>query len=47
MAKQYSSAPDLDIDLSATHSAVIHTSAGDIHVDLYLSLIHISEPTRR
>ena len=37
MAKQYSSAPDLDIDLSATHSAVIHTSAGDIHVDLYAS----------
>ena len=37
MAKQYSSAPDLDIDLSQSYSAVIHTSAGDIHVDLYAS----------
>ena len=37
MAKQYSSAPDLDIDLAASYTAVIHTSAGDIHVDLYAS----------
>jgi cyclophilin family peptidyl-prolyl cis-trans isomerase len=37
VAKQYSSAPDLDIDLAASYTAVIHTSAGDIHVDLYAS----------
>ena len=35
MAKQYSSAPDLTIDLSKTHTAVIHTTAGDISVELY------------
>ncbi len=37
MAKQYSSAPDLDIDLDTSYSAVIHTTAGDISVDLYAS----------
>ncbi len=35
MAKQYASAPNLDIDLGKTYSAVVHTTAGDIHVDLY------------
>ena len=35
MAKQYASAPDLTLDLSKTYSAVIHTTAGDIGVDLY------------
>lgn len=37
MAKQYESPPDLDIDLSKSYSAVIHTTEGDIHVDLYAS----------
>ena len=39
MAKQYASAPDLDIDIDidTTYSAVIHTTAGDISVDLYAS----------
>ena len=37
MAKQYASAPDLSLDLSKTYSAVIHTTAGDISVDLYAS----------
>lgn len=35
MAKQYASAPDLDIDLAKNYSAVVHTTAGDIHMDLY------------
>ncbi len=35
MAQQYDTAPDLTIDLSKTHRAVLHTSAGDIAIDLY------------
>lgn len=35
MAKQYDSAPDLTIDLAKDYSAVIHTTAGDISVNLY------------
>ena len=35
MAKQYDAAPDLTIDLSKTHKATLHTSEGDIEVDLY------------
>ncbi len=35
MAKNYSSAPELTIDLSKAHTAVIHTTAGDISVELY------------
>jgi peptidyl-prolyl cis-trans isomerase B (cyclophilin B) len=35
VAQQYASAPSLDIDLSKAYSAVLHTTAGDIHVDLY------------
>ena len=35
MTKQYDNAPDLTIDLAKNHKAVIHTSAGDISVDLY------------
>lgn len=35
MAKQYDSAPDLTIDLSQAHRAVIHTTAGDIAIELY------------
>ncbi len=35
MTKQYDTAPDLTIDLSKEYKAVIHTSAGDIAVDLY------------
>lgn len=35
MAKQYDAAPDLTIDLSKTYKAVLHTSAGDIAIDLY------------
>jgi cyclophilin family peptidyl-prolyl cis-trans isomerase len=34
MDKQYASTPDLDIDLDKTYTAVIHTTAGDISVDL-------------
>jgi len=37
MAKQYESAPDLTIDLAKDYSAVIHTTAGDISVNLYAS----------
>jgi len=37
MAKQYDSAPDLTIDLAKDYSAVIHTTAGDISVNLYAS----------
>lgn len=37
MAKQYDSAPDLTIDLAKNYSAVIHTTAGDISVDLFAS----------
>jgi cyclophilin family peptidyl-prolyl cis-trans isomerase len=35
MAQQYDTAPDLTIDLSMTYKAVLHTSAGDIAIDLY------------
>jgi len=35
MAKQYDTAPDVTIDLSKTYSAIIHTSHGDISVDLF------------
>ncbi|MEE8485613.1 MAG: peptidylprolyl isomerase [Acidimicrobiia bacterium] len=35
MAKQYNAAPDLTIDLSKAYKVVLHTSAGDIAVDLY------------
>ncbi len=35
MTKQYEAAPELTIDLSKEHSAVIHTTAGDIAVSLY------------
>ncbi len=35
MAQRYDGAPDLTIDLSKTHKAVLHTSAGDIAIDLY------------
>ena len=37
MSKQYDSAPDLTIDLDKTYTAVIHTTAGDISVELYAS----------
>ena len=37
MAKQYDSAPELTIDLAKDYSAVIHTTAGDISVDLFAS----------
>jgi cyclophilin family peptidyl-prolyl cis-trans isomerase len=37
MAKQYDSAPELTIDLAKDYSAVIHTTAGDISVDLFPS----------
>jgi cyclophilin family peptidyl-prolyl cis-trans isomerase len=37
MAKQYDSAPELTIDLAKNYSAVIHTTAGDISVDLFAS----------
>jgi cyclophilin family peptidyl-prolyl cis-trans isomerase len=33
VAKQYPSAPSLDIDLAKQYSAVLHTTAGDIHID--------------
>lgn len=35
MAHQYSTAPELTIDLSKTHKAILHTSAGDISIVLY------------
>jgi len=35
MTKQYSSPPDLTIDLDKAYSAVLHTSSGDISLDLY------------
>jgi cyclophilin family peptidyl-prolyl cis-trans isomerase len=35
MTKQYDAAPELTIDLSQEHKVVLHTSAGDISVDLY------------
>jgi cyclophilin family peptidyl-prolyl cis-trans isomerase len=35
MTKQYDAAPDLSIDLSKTYQAVLHTSEGDITVELY------------
>ncbi len=35
MAKQYASAPELTIDLSKSYTATLHTSAGDITMDLY------------
>jgi len=35
MAEQYDAAPDLTIDLSRTYKAVLHTSEGDISVELY------------
>ena len=35
MAKQYKAAPDMTIDLSKTYKATLHTSAGDIEMDLY------------
>jgi cyclophilin family peptidyl-prolyl cis-trans isomerase len=35
MAKQYDAAPDLTIDIAKAYSAVLHTSEGDISVDLY------------
>ena len=37
MAKQYDSAPELTIDLAKDYSAVIHTTAGDISVNLFAS----------
>ncbi|MCL1594448.1 MAG: peptidylprolyl isomerase [Actinomycetia bacterium] len=37
MAKQYDAAPDLTIDLAQPHNATIHTSEGDIEVELYAS----------
>ncbi len=35
MAKQYDAAPELTIDLSKTYKATLHTSEGDIELDLY------------
>ncbi|MGI9586438.1 MAG: peptidylprolyl isomerase [Acidimicrobiia bacterium] len=35
MTKQYDAAPELTIDIGKTYSAVLHTSKGDISVDLY------------
>lgn len=35
MAHQYSSAPDLTVDLAKTYAATLHTSAGDISFDLH------------
>ena len=37
MASQYKAAPDLTIELSKTYKATLHTSAGDIEMDLYAS----------
>jgi cyclophilin family peptidyl-prolyl cis-trans isomerase len=35
VAKQYASPPELTIDLDKTYTATIHTTAGDIAVELY------------
>lgn len=35
MAKQYPAPPDLAIDLAKSYQATLHTSAGDITLDLY------------
>lgn len=35
MTKKYDAAPELAIDLSKSYEAVLHTSAGDISVELY------------
>jgi cyclophilin family peptidyl-prolyl cis-trans isomerase len=35
MANKYKAAPDLTIDLSKTYKATLHTSAGDIEMDLH------------
>ncbi|MEE8457446.1 MAG: peptidylprolyl isomerase [Acidimicrobiia bacterium] len=35
MAQQYETAPDLTIDLSKAYRAVLHTSAGEIAIELY------------
>ena len=35
MAMQYDAAPELTIDIAKTYSAVLHTSEGDVSVDLY------------
>ena len=35
MTKQYSAPPELTIDLAKTYTATLHTSAGDVEVDLY------------
>ncbi|GMQ92856.1 MAG: peptidylprolyl isomerase [Acidimicrobiia bacterium] len=35
MSKQYEAAPEMTIDLSKSYEAVLHTSAGDISVELY------------
>jgi cyclophilin family peptidyl-prolyl cis-trans isomerase len=35
MAQQYDAPPDLTIDLAKTYRAILHTSAGDIAIDLY------------
>ena len=32
---------------SGARLGLLHTPHGDIHTPVYLSLIHISEPTRR
>ena len=37
MGKQYNAAPEMSIDLAKDYSAVIHTTAGDISVNLYAS----------
>lgn len=37
MAKQYKNAPDLTIDLAKSYSALLHTSEGDVTLDLYAS----------
>jgi cyclophilin family peptidyl-prolyl cis-trans isomerase len=35
MTEKYASAPELTIDLGETHTAIIHTNKGDIHVEFY------------
>jgi cyclophilin family peptidyl-prolyl cis-trans isomerase len=37
VAQQYPAAPDLTIDLDTTYGATLHTSKGDITVELYAS----------
>ncbi len=37
MAQQYSSPPEMTIDKSKTYAAVVHTSKGDISLDLFAS----------